>query len=350
MDIHLKNLSMKFSDALAIDDISLTVKSGELVSLLGPSGCGKSTTLSMIAGLNKPTSGEIYFGEECVTNKEPEERGIGMVFQNYALYPHMTVLKNIMFPLKMQKVDKQEALKRAEAMAEIVQVDKMLDRKPKQLSGGQQQRVAIARALVKDPKVLLLDEPLSNLDARLRIEMREEIRRIQMKTGVTTIFVTHDQEEAMSISDRIIVMNKGEIQQYSTPQELYNKPENMFVAQFIGNPKINLIEAGKIKDKNLVVGVRAEDIRINASKDTTLKGIVKYIERLGRDVQIKLDCNGNEITAYSEKSTDIEMNQEVSISFEEKNIHWFEKESEKRIEPEADWFEGLIKAFDGGRK
>ncbi|MDT8718971.1 ABC transporter ATP-binding protein [Clostridium sp. 19966] len=350
MDIHLKNLSMKFSDALAINDISLTVKSGELVSLLGPSGCGKSTTLSMIAGLNRPTSGDIYFGDDCVTDEEPEDREIGMVFQNYALYPHMTVLKNIMFPLKMKKVDKKEAIKMAQDMAEIVQVDKMLDRKPKQLSGGQQQRVAIARALVKKPKVLLLDEPLSNLDARLRIEMREEIRRIQMQTGVTTIFVTHDQEEAMSISDRIIVMNKGEIQQYSTAQELYNKPENLFVAQFIGNPKINTIDVGKINNKELVVGIRAEDVKINSSQQTIFTGKVKYIERLGKDVLVKIDCQGNDIAAFSDKTSNIALNDQVNVSFDERSIHWFDKESEKRIEPEKDWYENLLRNFNGGSK
>jgi multiple sugar transport system ATP-binding protein len=349
LDIRLKEISMKFSNTTAVDSIDVTIKSGELVSLLGPSGCGKSTTLFMIAGLNKPTKGEILFGDECITNKEPEDREIGMVFQNYALYPHMTVLKNIMFPLKMKKVSKEEARKRAEKIAEIVQVEKLLDRKPKQLSGGQQQRVAIARALVKNPKVLLLDEPLSNLDARLRIEMREEIRQIQKKTGVTTIFVTHDQEEAMSISDNIIVMNSGKIQQYSSAGDLYNRPENIFVAQFIGNPKINTIEIDEINDKKIVVGIRAEDIHINDGT-SVIKGTVRYVERMGRDILVKLNCNGKDISAYASKEVKVDVNDEVSISMDKGNIHWFEKESQKRIEPEEDWFEALMKSFQGGAK
>lgn len=347
MDIILKQISMKYSDTIAVDNIDLKIKSGELVTLLGPSGCGKSTTLFMIAGLNKPSQGNIFFGDECITDKEPDEREIGMVFQNYALYPHMSVIKNIMFPLKMKKVPKLEARKRAEKIAEIVQIENMLDRKPRELSGGQQQRVAIARALVKNPKVLLLDEPLSNLDARLRIEMREEIRQIQKKTGVTTIFVTHDQEEAMSISDNIIVMNLGKIQQYSSPEKLYNHPENIFVAQFIGNPKINIIETIEINSKKYTVAMRAEDIHIN-SEDAVIKGKVIYIERLGRDKLIKIDLYGNHIVAFASKDLKIEINDEVSVGVDRKNIHWFEKESEKRIEPDIQWFDILIKVFQGG--
>ncbi len=342
MDILLKQISMEYSNTVAVDNISLTIKSGELVTLLGPSGCGKSTTLFMIAGLNKPSKGNIFFGDECITDKEPDAREIGMVFQNYALYPHMTVLKNIMFPLKMKKEPKEEAKKKAKEIAEIVQIEKMLDRKPKQLSGGQQQRVAIARALVKKPKVLLLDEPLSNLDARLRIEMREEIRQIQKKTGVTTIFVTHDQEEAMSISDNIIVMNLGKIQQYSTPEKLYNQPENIFVAKFIGNPKINIIEAPEIEGKKLVVGIRAEDIHIN-SADSVIKGRVTYIERLGRDKLIKMEFKDNNIVAFDSKDSKIQVNDEVNIGVDKKNIHWFEEESQKRTEPKEGWFETLIR-------
>lgn len=348
MDIHLEKISMKFASTLVIDNIDFTVKSGELVSLLGPSGCGKSTTLSIIAGINKPTQGEIYFGDECITDKEPEERGIGMVFQNYALYPHMTVFKNIMFPLKMNKVNKEEAKKRVYDIAEIVQVEKLLDRKPKQLSGGQQQRVAIARALVKKPKVLLLDEPLSNLDARLRIEMREEIRRIQQKTGVTTIFVTHDQEEAMSISDNIIVMNDGKIQQYSRPEKLYNQPENIFTARFIGNPKINIIEGFKTDGKEIVIGIRAEDLHIN-QQNPMVRGKVTYIERMGRDMLVRVQKGDNVITAYAPKDLEINLNDEVGIGVNEHNIHWFEKASEKRITPPENYLKVLVKAFEGGK-
>ena len=203
MEIKIENLTKAYGDFKAVDNMNLNIADGELVGLLGPSGCGKSTTLFMLAGLNDPTSGHIYFGGKDVTKVAPEDREIGLVFQNYALYPHMTVADNIMFPLINRKVPKAEARERAQEMAKLVQLDHLMDRKPKALSGGQQQRVAIARALVKKPEVLLLDEPLSNLDAKLRVETREEIRRIQQEVGITTIFVTHDQEEAMSISDRI---------------------------------------------------------------------------------------------------------------------------------------------------
>lgn len=208
MEIKIENLTKAYGDFKAVDNMNLNIADGELVGLLGPSGCGKSTTLFMLAGLNDPTSGHIYFGGKDVTKVAPEDREIGLVFQNYALYPHMTVADNIMFPLINRKVPKAEARERAQEMAKLVQLDHLMDRKPKALSGGQQQRVAIARALVKKPEVLLLDEPLSNLDAKLRVETREEIRRIQQEVGITTIFVTHDQEEAMSISDRIAVMEK----------------------------------------------------------------------------------------------------------------------------------------------
>ena len=247
IEVTLKNLTKEFVDktgkvTVAVDDFNVVIPSGKLIGLLGPSGCGKSTTLYMIAGLHKPTAGNIFFGDEDVTLLPPEKRGIGLVFQNYALYPHMTVKQNILFPLENMKIPKVEALVRAQEMAELVHIGELMERKPSQLSGGQQQRVAIARALVKYPRVLLLDEPLSNLDARLRLQTREEIRRIQRETGITTVFVTHDQEEAMSISDEIIVMNEGLQQQMEPPQMVYDNPVNLFVAKFLGNPPINLIE------------------------------------------------------------------------------------------------------------
>ena len=287
MEIRLKNLTKVFPgnpkkgipDTRAVDNLDIVVDDGKLMGLLGPSGCGKSTTLYMVAGLLEPTSGEIWFGDEDVTDLEPEKRGIGLVFQNYALYPHMTVYKNVAFPLTNLRIEekvvdkdgqpvldsegKQEIKKRhltkdeidkiVRETARIVQIEPYLERKPNQLSGGQQQRVAIARALVKKPKVLLLDEPLSNLDARLRLQTREEIRRIQQSTGITTIFVTHDQEEAMSISDEIVVMKLGVMQQRGVPQDVYNNPCNKFVANFLGTPPINLF-AGEIKDNKLYIG------------------------------------------------------------------------------------------------
>ncbi len=243
MEIKILNLTKAYGDFKAVDDMNLSVEDGELIGLLGPSGCGKSTTLFMLAGLTEPTSGQIFFGDKDVTKVPPEDREIGLVFQNYALYPHMTVLDNITFPLINRKVKKAEAIERAQEMAHLVQLDGLLNRKPSALSGGQQQRVAIARALVKKPQVLLLDEPLSNLDAKLRVETREEIKRIQQEVKITTLFVTHDQEEAMSISNRIAVMNRGVVQQYDAPQAMYLNPINAFVAQFLGMPQINMFQA-----------------------------------------------------------------------------------------------------------
>lgn len=260
MEVKLENLSKVFPgtkgrpSTTAVGHMNLVIPDGQLVGLLGPSGCGKSTTLYMISGLHKPTEGKIFFGDEEVTNVPPEKRGIGLVFQNYALYPHLTVKQNIMFPLEniRPKLPKEEMVAIANEMAKLVDIDRYLDRKPKELSGGQQQRVAIARALAKKPQVLLLDEPLSNLDARLRLQTREEIKRIQRETGITTIFVTHDQEEAMSISDFIVVMKFGEIQQIGKPQDVYDEPANLFVAKFLGSPAINVFD-GRIKNDKLYI-------------------------------------------------------------------------------------------------
>ncbi|MTL84358.1 ATP-binding cassette domain-containing protein, partial [Turicibacter sanguinis] len=253
MEVRLEGITKSFGDFTAVNNLNVTIEDGTLAGLLGPSGCGKSTTLYMIAGLEKPTSGRIYFGDEDVTDLPPEKRGIGLVFQNYALYPHMTVRQNIMFPLENAKVPKAEALKIAQEMADLVQIGHLMDRKPGELSGGQQQRVAIARAIAKKPRVLLLDEPLSNLDARLRLETREEIRRIQQETGITTIFVTHDQEEAMSITDAIVLMKDGVLQQKEAPQEMYRKPANQFVASFMGTPPMSFMN-GRIENGKVMVG------------------------------------------------------------------------------------------------
>ena len=305
MEITLKNVTKIFqakdkSETVAVNQMDLTIPSGKLIGLLGPSGCGKSTTLYMIAGLLDPTEGRIFFGDEDVTDVPPEDRGIGLVFQNYALYPHMTVRQNIMFPLENIKIPKPEALKRAQEMADLVGIGELMERKPRQLSGGQQQRVAIARALVKKPRVLLLDEPLSNLDARLRLQTREEIKRIQRETGITTIFVTHDQEEAMSISDEIVLMELGVKQQVGHPQDVYDKPDNMFVAKFLGTPPINIfdgtIKAGKImlndvvlgktkaKDMDVVVGIRPEGFKV--VKESNFELPVYQVETIGRDTTL----------------------------------------------------------------
>ncbi|MBE6542744.1 MAG: ABC transporter ATP-binding protein [Ruminococcaceae bacterium] len=313
MKVVLENLTKIFpsrnkksgEEVIAVNDFTFTIPDGKLIGLLGPSGCGKSTTLYMISGLQKPTSGKIYFGEDDVTELSTENRGVGLVFQNYALYPHMTVMQNILFPLQnlkgKDKLSKDEMLERAHNAARLVQIDELMDRKPSELSGGQQQRVAIARALVKMPRVLLLDEPLSNLDARLRLQTREEIRRIQRETGITTVFVTHDQEEAMSISDMIVVMKLGVVQQIGKPQEVYDNPVNLFVAKFLGTPPINVfegkVEGGKIfvgddavleisgvEDQEVMIGIRPEGFELN--ENGPMKCKLSSVEVMGRDVSI----------------------------------------------------------------
>ncbi len=313
MRVLLEHLTKRFpgrgrkpqSDVIAVNDFCFEIPDGQLVGLLGPSGCGKSTTLNLICGLEKPTSGKIYFGDDDVTNLPPENRGVGFVFQNYALYPHLTVLGNILFPLQNLKGDaklpKEEMLRRAKEAAHLVQIDGLLERKPSEMSGGQQQRVAIARALVKMPRVLLLDEPLSNLDARLRLQTREEIRRIQKETGITTVFVTHDQEEAMSISDMIVVMKDGVVQQIGRPQDVYDSPVNLFVAKFLGTPPINVFE-GRVKggrlfvggddilaadgvgDREVYVGIRPEGFLLK--EDGPLCCDLTRVEVMGRDTSV----------------------------------------------------------------
>ena len=265
MKVVLSHLTKRFpnrnkkikTEVTAVSDFDFEIPDGKLIGLLGPSGCGKSTLLNLISGLETPTEGRVFFGDEDVTDLPPEKRGIGLVFQNYALYPHLTVLQNIMFPLENLKGDakmtKEAMREKALEAAKLVQIEDYLDRKPSELSGGQQQRVAIARALVKTPNVLLLDEPLSNLDARLRLQTREEIKRIQRETGVTTVFVTHDQDEAMSISDFIVVMKQGVFQQMGRPQDVYDDPSNLFVAKFLGVPPVNVFR-GRVKDGKLMLG------------------------------------------------------------------------------------------------
>ena len=313
MKVVLQNLTKIFpsrdkkagKEVVAVNDFTFEIPDGKLIGLLGPSGCGKSTTLYMISGLQKPTSGKIFFGDEDVTELSTENRGIGLVFQNYALYPHMTVKQNILFPLQnlkgADKMSKEEMLERAEWAAKLVQIDELMDRKPSEMSGGQQQRVAIARALVKMPRVLLLDEPLSNLDARLRLQTREEIRRIQKETGITTVFVTHDQEEAMSISDMIVVMKLGVVQQIGKPQDVYDDPTNLFVAKFLGTPPINVLEGkvagGKVyigedmvmevsgvADQDVIIGIRPEGFELDPNG--SLQCQLSNVEVMGRDVSL----------------------------------------------------------------
>ncbi|MCI5938686.1 MAG: ABC transporter ATP-binding protein [Acholeplasmataceae bacterium] len=337
VEVRLEGLTKIFVDKTkketrAVDDFNVVIPAGKLIGLLGPSGCGKSTTLYMIAGLHKPTSGKIFFGEEDVTFMPPEKRGIGLVFQNYALYPHLTVKDNILFPLQNMKVPKEEALKLAQEMAELVHIGDLMERKPAQLSGGQQQRVAIARALVKKPKVLLLDEPLSNLDARLRLQTREEIRRIQKETGITTIFVTHDQEEAMSISDEIVVMNFGVKQQIDEPQNVYEEPINLFVAKFLGNPPINVIDANienkqiklhngyvlgniDIEDQEVKIGVRPEFFTVDEGGEIPVH--VDMVEHIGRDTMalVKIEGYDDDIRAIVPSHKRLTTNTDIIVGF-----------------------------------
>ena len=360
MKVILKNLTKVFTsrdkkngkDVVAVNDFSFEIPDGQLVGLLGPSGCGKSTTLYMISGLQKPTAGSIFFGDEDVTKLPPEQRGIGLVFQNYALYPHMTVQQNILFPLEnlkgKEKLSKKEMLERALQAAKLVQIETLMERKPSELSGGQQQRVAIARALVKMPKVLLLDEPLSNLDARLRLQTREEIRRIQRETGITTVFVTHDQEEAMSISDRIVVMKEGTIQQIGKPQEVYDDPTNLFVAKFLGTPPINMFR-GQVKDGKLYLGEEAVmDVALpdqpvwagirpegfEPAADGKLTCNLNNIEVMGRDVSVVCThpaCETAAIRAIVDADETPAVAPTVRFNIKENKIFLFSIETEERI-------------------
>ena len=363
MKVVLQNLTKIFpsrnkkkvdEEVVAVNDFSFEIPDGKLIGLLGPSGCGKSTTLYMICGLQKPSSGKIFFGEDDVTELAPENRGVGLVFQNYALYPHMTVKQNIMFPLENlkgeDKLTKEEMVSRAYEAAKLVQIDELMDRKPSELSGGQQQRVAIARALVKMPRVLLLDEPLSNLDARLRLQTREEIKRIQRETGITTIFVTHDQEEAMSISDMIIVMKLGVVQQIGKPQEVYDNPTNLFVAKFLGTPPINVfkgyvkneelyigdkavLKVAGIEDKDVFVGIRPEGFIPN--KKGSFVAELSNIEVMGRDVSVV--CRHEAALSPVVRAivdSDSQINSEaetVAFSLKPHKVFVFDGETEERL-------------------
>ena len=306
MEVRLEGITKSFGDFTAVNNLNVTIEDGTLAGLLGPSGCGKSTTLYMIAGLEKPTSGRIYFGDEDVTDLPAEKRGIGLVFQNYALYPHMTVRQNIMFPLENAKVPKAEALKIAQEMADLVQIGHLMDRKPGELSGGQQQRVAIARAIAKKPRVLLLDEPLSNLDARLRLETREEIRRIQQETGITTIFVTHDQEEAMVLGDKIAIMDQGKLVQIGRPEEVYLHPQNDFARDFLG------ISNQFTDMRGNRICCRPEELEF--VDNGTVKGIVKQEEFLGFYRQYCVETETHEtIIVRTDRGVKKEVGKEIQL-------------------------------------
>lgn len=354
--IHIEKLKKVYNNGHeALKSIDLDIKEGELVCLLGPSGCGKTTILNLLAGLLDPTSGDILFDNVSVVDKHPKDRNIGLVFQNYALYPHMTVLENVMFPLTVgaKKRPKKEAMEKAQEYMKITSIEGLANKKPGEMSGGQQQRVAITRALVQNPKILLLDEPLSNLDARLRLKIREEIRRLIKEIGITTIFVTHDQEEALSISDRIVLMNEGVVQQFDIPQNLYLEPANLFVAKFMGNPIINIFEMkkegnilkgenfdinldllskerfkGDLDGEKLIVGIRPEYFEI--SENPLFKAKIESVELIGKDSILNFNSNGIHAKAITDIGRKIQQDDEIGFSIDYNNIYLF-KENGARV-------------------
>ena len=347
----------------AVKDFNLEIEDKEFIIFVGPSGCGKSTTLRMVAGLEEISSGTLKIGDKVMNDVEPKDRDIAMVFQNYALYPHMTVYDNMAFGLKLRKVPKDEIDKAVREAARILDLDKLLDRKPKALSGGQRQRVAMGRAIVRNPKVFLMDEPLSNLDAKLRVQMRIEISKIHQRLGATIIYVTHDQTEAMTLGTRIVVMKDGVVQQVDTPQHLYEQPGNLFVAGFMGSPQMNFLDAqiaekggdliakvgeydivipaakakvlkdGGYVGKTVVLGIRPEDIHdsqmfIEASPSAPMTSTVKVYELLGAEVFLYFDVNGTQVTARVDPRTNSKTGDTIKFAFDMEKSHFFDKETE----------------------
>ena len=354
--VSIKNIKKKFftvrrGTVAALKGINTEIEAGQFFVLLGPSGCGKSTLLNIIAGIEKPSAGEIKFGDDIVVSAEqkiflsPGERDVAMVFQSYALYPHMSVRENISFPLKIAKKGKNEIKEKVEKAAEILEITNILEAKPGELSGGQRQRVALGRAIVREPNVLLLDEPLSNLDAMLRITMRSELKELQRQLKLTTIYVTHDQTEAMSLGDSITVLREGEVQQTGTPYEIYNAPVNLFVARFIGTPPMNILDMElineadkkierieKLKNRNLIAGLRPEDVKIVPKDEGILKGRLKMIGPVGSESLLYLSIGGKEIMAKIPERTSFSEGDSIGINFDENKLLLFDKDKEKRIE------------------
>lgn len=357
VSIKLGNVTKKFGNTTAVDNANLTIFDKEFFCFVGPSGCGKTTTLRLIAGLENPTKGSIYFGDELVNEISPRERNIAMVFQTYALYPTMDVYGNIEFPLKIGRVPKNERKAKVEKLAELLGIETLLSRKPHQLSGGQQQRAALGRALIREPRVFLLDEPLSNLDAKLRVSMRSELRKLQQKLQITTIYVTHDQVEAMTMSDRVGLMSGGKILQVGPPLELYNNPTKLFVADFLGTPPINLIPCSLIEKKGtllldvgdfalrvpssieepmkkrvsseLILGMRPEDVKCDKHKTPdSIKGVVYFIEALGNSQVIHVKIGEQIVLSLEDLRQEFKVGEDVLIKFDMQKIHIFDKESE----------------------
>ena len=355
MEVKLVNLSKRWGTVVGADSINLEINDAEFVAFLGPSGCGKTTTLLMVAGIYKPNDGLIHFDGKVVNHVQPKDRNIGMVFQSYALYPHMTVFQNISYPLKLKKTPMDEMKKQSQRVADMMGIGHLMDRKPAQLSGGQQQRVALGRALVKEPKLLLFDEPLSNLDARLRLSMRSEIKRLQVELGITSIYVTHDQVEAMTMADRVAVMKDGKLQAFAPPDELYDKPRTLFVAGFVGNPPMNFInvevsrengdylargngielriqpqQGEKVAGKGQVImGIRPEDI-IVGSEGT--RGEIYMVEPLGRDDLINVRLGEDVIIhVLSDPALNLKMNDPIALEFNTNKVQFFDPKTEQSL-------------------
>ncbi len=356
VEVRLEGIRKRFGRTVAVDGVTLEVRDGEFMVLLGPSGCGKTTTLRIIAGLEKPDEGRVFFGERDVTHLPPRERNVSMVFQSYAVWPHMTVYDNIAFPLRIRRVPEHEIRRRVRWAAELLGIEELLDRYPAQLSGGQRQRVAVARAIVVEPDVMLMDEPLSNLDAVLRVRMRSELKKLQRRLGYTTIYVTHDQVEAMTMGDRIAVMNRGRIVQVGPPTEVYENPANTFVATFIGSPQMNLIEArvtqrdgARVLDtgdfqlpapdrlepgRRVLVGVRPEHVSLSPIPGAPeVRGRVDFVERLGSDTIIHLNTGRHTIIVKVAGDVPLEPGAEARVYPRPEKIRVFDAETGERIAP-----------------
>lgn len=344
--INIEQLSKVWPSATALEEVSLNVKDGEFVAILGPSGCGKTTLLTLLAGIYAPSSGHIYFDHVCVNEVEARFRNIGIVFQSYALYPHKTVRDNIRFPLTYRDISKQDANRLIDEMAELVEITELLERRPSQLSGGQQQRVALARALVKSPDLLLLDEPLSNLDAALRNKMRGEIRRLHKATGVTTILVTHDQSEAITLADRVVVMNAGHIEQIGKPEHIVKFPATRFVASFVGTPPMNILTAQQHNrtisllgeklmdapdgDRDIEIGLNADDVSFS---DQGIAGILIATEHHRREVHHFIETEAGPISVISQADAQQpKPGEQVKLSIAKDNIFLFDINTGKRLE------------------
>ena len=320
MGIEFRNVTKTFGGACVVDDLALEVRDGEFIVLLGPSGCGKTTTLRMLAGLESVTSGDIFIDGERVNDVPTQHRDLAMVFQSYALYPHMTIAENIGYPLRVRKLDKADRAARVQRVAAMLEIESLLERKPRQLSGGERQRVALARAIVREPRAYLMDEPLSNLDARLRVQMRGELKRLQHQLGTTTIYVTHDQAEAMTLASRVAVMNKGRLQQFDTPLKIYNEPANRFVAEFVGSPSMNFIES-----EHLTKGIRPEHIQVlTTPEDGAIEARVYVTELMGNETFVFLSVGDNRLIARAPADFRADVDTKVWLRIATDKIHYFD--------------------------